>query len=221
MSSFVFFQLDYLTNQTMQKHLLLSIFLFTFSRFVIQNIKETSCTGNLVQGLIIKPGKCFVLDPNFNMTGKVNHNGNNYKQEVNCNADCSFCKESYTIPYGCTLINQTKLYNELYFGEPTPIKETGFYFDLHGNKESCQRNVETFYTSYFVQTSCVSRGFLGMKSNSQRLEYISQRNIVLLEEYDQSDCKGTPHRRSLFPINQCSEIPGAPQGFNVRPKRKI
>lgn len=110
---------------------------------------------------------------------------------------------------------------DIYFGEASPIKESGFYFDVFKGRENCQRNEPQFYMNYLVQTTCLSQGrFLKLKFTSQRLGYNAQRNAVLLEEFEQFDCRGES-RRYLFPIDECSQIPGAPTGFMVRPKRKI
>lgn len=195
---------------------LLVLVLVTIQNKVILN-RRVSCSGRIIQGEIFNSEKCVFVNPQQKLHAAVRHKGSSFTLHLGCQRLCYNCTTHLETKYGCN--GNT----ESYYGNPAPLKETGFYFNIYADKQSCERNVESFSTFYFVEAQCIDQGVatqFKMSSKSQKIGYNKQRNVILIEEFEDVGCKGNS-RRQTFPLNYCSQLPNGQPGIYYKAMRTL
>lgn len=196
------------------KLLLITLLLFTYSRFIVRTVLYDSCEGKVLQGAVFTPNRCVLTDRNQNEYSVVKNQGNSASVSLSCDEKCASCEFNQNIQYGC---NQTGPYaNDLFYGLPKPISSTGFYFNIYQIPEDCSGNVPQFEIQFFNESICTPENkilFKGKNSKndpkSQRLSFNRARNGVDYDEFTERGCKGQK-TSYFFPSGRCSSIPNQP-----------
>lgn len=184
--------------------ILLTIFVFVFSNYIIMETREKfNCAGKIEKGIIIVADKCMKKQKALFETQLPY----TYREKFSCDPECKRCPLDSERPFGCIRTNN----NHVYYGLPSKLNSTGFYFNRYKNSEDCSRNEENLYTEYYVQTTCV---FPANRMNrSQRIGYVRERKGVLIEEFEKYNCTGTMTNVYFLPLDACSKNPNEESEF--------
>lgn len=174
----------------MKQLLFLVIIAFTFQKYILFNYLN-SCDDKVNHGDIIPVNVCL---------------GNSiYKHSVDftftrfyeCNSNCSFCRFNQTERYGCRKLESLETFVEAYYGEPKPLKPTGFYMRPCENKKNIREVFRYFPESYCRNNKNIS---------SIKTEYNQDRNMLIYEEFHGRDCKNFRFRE-YYPLERCIKLP--------------
>lgn len=210
----------------MKLFLVVALFIFSYQRFIVTSFLEKNCFGKVNNGYFYYPNRCSLVDPKNNIYSTTKHNGNSYTLSFSCNENCSTCRGNQTSNYGCaeTFPNA---YNQ-YFGIPSPITATGFYFDTYPSKNMCNSNPPSFRTSFIPESLCQSTSqnifnvkMKNVRPKSERYTFNLERDGVIIEGFSDADCKGNVIETNFLPNGKCTQIPNAPGENLIKVRRSL
>lgn len=211
----------------MRIFIFIALFVFSYQRFIIQNLHAgKTCDSSVQQGVVLVPDRCSLVDPNQQIYAVARHKGDSYVQSFNCNENCSTCRMNQEVKYVCVETGPNAF--KSYYGVPSPVTSTGFFFDVFPSSDLCNANAPVFQTSYIIETRCFSQqqDLFHVKMNkeqpkSQRIGFNQERNGVILQEFSEADCKGDVTATHFFPSGKCSDIPNAPAGYQIKVRKSL
>lgn len=208
------------------KILFICFIIFSYQRFIVENILYDSCDGKVKNGKIITPNKCYSLDINQGIYAMSTHRDDFYTKSFPCNSNCQTCRMNINHNYTCH--SEGPRVRKNYYGVPQPLSSTGFYIKFYSTKDLCDSNAPVYEIDFVQEKTCLSiDSLLNIKNKkreniSQRMGFNTERNGVIIEEFDSNnDCEGTPSSTYFFPNDKCSKVPNIPIDYHIKVSKSL